>query len=322
MHERLRPLALLAGVLLALQVAAAAAQVPVARVDGIEISLAQLDRRFDEQLRARGLNIARMQKPAQVRDLKREALDLLIRDELLWQKAQRDGLVAGEAEVERVIGQSIAQARSRDAFLRGIARAGFDEQSFRRHVRRMLSADRAAQGLVEAHVEVTDEDVARFYEANRERFSRPEQVRLRQIAIAVPAGADAAERARRRARIESLRTRLAAGEDFADLARRYSEHPTRPWGGELDPVGRGQLAPALEEAAFGLRPGETSAVIETEAGFHLLRLDERLPAATIALEQARERIRQHLTEQRGREVLEREVAALRSRATVEILVPL
>lgn len=302
--------------------AGATAQAIVARVNGVAITLEQLDRGFEANLRARGLNIARMQRPEQVRDLRREALDTLIRDELLWQKAQHDGAVVSDQEVDRAIGQAVERARSREAFELSIARAGFDEDTYRRYVRRMLSADRAAQELVQAKLSVTDAEVEQFYRDNAQRFNRPEQLLLREILLRVPAPGGPGQREEARRRLASIRARVLAGEAFAELARRYSEHPTRQWGGAHDPVARGQLAPSLEAAAFRLRPGETSEVIETDAGFHLLRLDERVPAATIAFEQVRDRIREHLTERRGREVLDSEVATLRSRSTVEILVPM
>jgi len=302
--------------------ASAAAQIPVARVNGTVILSDALDRGFDNELRARNLNIARMQRPEQVRDIKREVLDRLIRDELLWQKARKDGMVVSDAEVERSLAETKARFESPQAFARGIARDGYDEHSFRDYVRRMLSADRAAQALVAGNVVVTDEDVERFYRDNPTYFHRPEQVRVHEILIAAPADADAAARAQARARIEELRGQIAAGADFEDIARQYSEHPTRQWGGEHDPVVRGQLAPSLEEAAFTMKPGELSAVLETQAGFHLLRLDERLPAVTVPLAQASDQIRQYLTQQRGREVLDREVAALRAQNKVEILLPL
>jgi len=171
-------------------------------------------------------------------------------------------------------------------------------------------------------VAVTDEDVERFYRANEQLFSRPEQVRVHEILIGVPAPAGAEQREDARARNAAIRARAVAGEGFADLARHYSEHPTRQWGGEHDPLARGQLAPPLEEATFSMQPGEISGVIETQAGFHLLRLDEHLLAVTVPLAQASDQIRQYLIQLRGREVLDREVAALRAQSTVEILQPL
>lgn len=301
---------------------AAAAQVTVARVNGVAITSEALDRGFEQELRARNLNITRMQRPEQVRDIKREVLDALIGEELLWQQARRDGIVASDQDVDLALTRTIEQFKTREAFVRRIARDGFDERGYREYVRRLLSADRAAQLLVEAKIAVTEDEVEQFYRANARLFSRPEQVRLREILVRVPPPAGPEQREVARTRIDSIRTRLLAGEDFGDLARRLSELPTRQWGGALDPVARGQLGAPLDEAAFRLRPGEISDVIETGAGFHLLKLDERLPAATVPLAAARDRIRQHLSEVRGREVLDREVAALRAASTVEILLPL
>ena len=78
---------------------------------------------------------------------------------------------------------------------------------------------------------------------------------------------------------------------------------------------------SLEEAAFRLLPGGLSSVVEAPDGLYLLKLEERLPEVSVPLADARERIRGHLVELRGREVLEREVAALRAASKVEVLLP-
>lgn len=300
----------------------AQAQQAVARVNGVPISLETLDRRFDDYLRARNMNIQRLQRPEKVREMKREVLDTLIGEELLWQQARSAGRVASDDEVDRSLAQTRAQYGSPEQFERSLARLGHTESSYREHVRRMLSADKAAQALVERGVAISDDDIDAFYKANPQAFSRPEQVKLREIALQVPAGATAQQRADLRTRMQAIVTQLAAGADFSDLARRYSQHPTRQWGGEHDPLARGQLAPELERVAFALRPGQTSGIIESSHGLHLLRLDDRLPASTVPLAAARERIREHLMASRGREVLDRELAALRARSQVELLVPL
>lgn len=301
---------------------AAVAQVPVASVNGVKISSEVLDRRFEEHLRARNMNIARLQRPEKAREIKRAALDELIHEELLWQQAQRENRIASDDDVERALAQAIERAGSRERFLRGIARQGFDEAGWRRHVQRMLSADVAAQRLVEGRVQVLDAEVEAFYRDNAQAFRQPEQVLVREIMLHVARDADAQARNAARQRMQAIATQLAAGADFAELARRHSQHPTRQWGGAHDPVTRGQLAAPLDQAAFALAPGQISPIIETPEGLHLLRVDERRPAQTVPLEAVRERIREHLLATRGRQALERELAVLRARSRVEILVPL
>lgn len=299
--------------------AASAAQVPVARVNGVAILSDALDRGFDERLRARGTSITRLGNPAVAGELRRAALDDLISEELLWQKARRDGMVVGDAEVDASVAETMARFHTREAFRRRIARDGFDEPAYREHVRRRLSADRVAQALVEASVTVSDADIADFYRANAAHYTQPARMRLREILIRADARGNAAARAAARSRIDAIRARIVAGEAFADLARQLSDHPTRQWGGEHDPLAEGQLAPALERAAAALQPGEVSAPIETEAGWHLLKLEERIPALTRPLAEVADEIRQQLLQQRGRQALAREVAALRERSKVEVL---
>lgn len=298
------------------------AQVPVARVNGVAIASDALDRRFEEHLRARNVNIVRLQRPERARELKRAALDELIDEELLWQLAQRENRIVHDDEVDQALAQAIERAGSRERFLRGVARLGLDEAGYRRHVQRLLSADRAAQALVEARVQVTDAQVEAFYRDNAREFERPELAVVREIMLRVPPHATAETRALVRQRMQSIAAELAAGADFSDLARRHSDHPTRQWGGAHDPVARGQLAAPLDEAAFALSPGQTSDIIETPDGFHLLRVDGRSPAQTIPLAAVRERIRERLLAARGRQIIQSELSALRARSRVEILVPL
>ncbi len=311
-----------AALVTALACTLAAAQVPVARVNGVPIYSDALDRGFEEGLRARGMNITRLQNPALARDLKRDALETLIRNELLWQKARADGAVATDTDVDAAIAQTAAQFKTRDAFVRRIARDGFDEPGYREFVRRMLSAERVAQAMVDATVTVTDAEIEAFYRANAAQFSRPAQVRLHVILVAVPATAGADERAAARARAAAMRTKILAGEDFADMARRHSDHPTRPWGGALDPVVPAELEAPLDRWVVHAAVGTLSEPIETGAGYQVVRLDERLAPATMPLAQARDRIREYLVDLRGSEALRRAVAALRARSDVEILLPL
>jgi parvulin-like peptidyl-prolyl isomerase len=302
-------------------VAARAQGLPMARVNGVAITHEQLDRQFDELLAERRLNIARLQDPDKAKALKREALERLIGVELLWQQAQREGAIAGEAEVERALAAARERFRSNDAFLQHLQRRGQDEASHRAHVGRMLSADRYAQQVVEREVRVSERDIADFHALNKRVFQQPQRVRARHILAALPAGADGAAKARARRRIEALLARVRAGEDFEALARAHSDDATRSWGGELDAFGRGEQPKPIEDAAFALAPGAVSGVIETAAGFHIVKLEERLPARSVPLEAARDGIRAHLLRTRGQEAIAAEIARLRATAQVQWLVP-
>ncbi|WP_119154253.1 SurA N-terminal domain-containing protein [Caldimonas tepidiphila] len=135
---------LAAGSLLCLLPALAAAQLHAAglaaRVNGAGISVEKLERSFEEHLRERGIHIAAVRRPERVKALKRETLELLVEQELLWQEASRRGVLADEGEV----GQALAALRSRfpsaAAFAARLASEGYTEDGYREHLRRLLSA--------------------------------------------------------------------------------------------------------------------------------------------------------------------------------------
>lgn len=301
---------------------AAHAQVVIARVNGAAITQDALDRRHQDVLRERQINVARLQNPAKARELRREAFDRLLLEELFWQQARAQGLVVDDATLDRAIAETAAQYRSREAFAQQLARQGLGEAGYREHARRLLSAERYAESVARGGAQVTDADVEAFYRANPQLFVRPERFRLRRIAVSREPAAGASGSASPRERIEALRAELLAGADFDRLARANSDDPTRQWGGALDPVTVDELPDWMRRAVDGLAPGGLSPVVETASAYYVVRLDERLPAAVVPLEQARASIRERIAEARGREAIERKVVELREAASVEMLVPL
>ena len=293
-----------------------------ARVNGAPIALELLDRQYEELLRERRLQVARMQDPSKAKGIKREALDNLIRIELLWQQAREDGLVATDAEVDRAVAESRGRFRNEEAFARRIEQSGFSLASWREHTRKLLSGERVAQRIVDRDVAVTDKDIEDFYEINPRLFRRGEQLKLRQILVALPAAATAEQKMQARARIEAVLARARASESFDALAREHSDHATRQWGGALDPVVRGEHPGHFDDAAFALAVGAVSEVVQADTGLYILKLDERVAAVSIPLAEARERIRGYLLGTRGKAAVEREVEQLRALGQVQLLTPL
>ncbi|MBI4741822.1 MAG: nitrogen fixation protein NifM [Betaproteobacteria bacterium] len=187
----------------------------------------------------------------------------------------------------------------RGAFIHNLERVGLKEAELEEAIERDLrveailekvASDAAPAGLVDAEI---------YYHLHPAAFDRPEARRLRHILLtsdSVAAKAGAA------ARLESLRATLAGAENFGRAALRYSQCPTALEGGQLGAVKRGQLYPELEAAAFALADGETSAVLESPVGLHILRCDEILPSGLLPFAEVCERIVRHLTDRHRQEV--------------------
>lgn len=293
-----------------------------ARVDGVEISNFRLERHFEEYLKNQRRNVSSMINPRVYKKLKGEALDQLIEREVLWQAAKADGMVVDDAELGAALKQMQAQIKDPAAWARRLSHAGFDERSFAEYVRQDLSGTKYLRARSSDVPPPSDEEVAAFYRANLHRFQQPESAQARHILIKAAPTASPEQLAAARARITEVATALQGGADFADLARRYSEDTSASAGGDLGVVPRGRTVKPFEDALFALKPGAVSGIVQTQFGFHLIKLESLTPASTLSLEEAGESIRTRLLAGKRTAAAREVVTKLKAHARIERLVQL
>jgi peptidyl-prolyl cis-trans isomerase D len=151
-------------------------------------------------------------------------------------------------------------------------------------------------------VEVTAKEIENYYQTNPEKFIQPKRIKVRHILLkADPKDAEGMTKARQKA--ESIREEASKGKDFSRLAKQYSEDPgTKDRGGELGFISKGQVVPEFEEAAFGLKTGEISPVIQTAFGLHILKVDEIQEQKTDPLDKVKGQIQTFLQTRQAREI--------------------
>lgn len=164
--------------------------------------------------------------------------------------------------------------------------------------------------VVTANVEVTDEAMKAYYKEHEKDFQLPEEAKVRHIFVAVAKDATPEAKAKAREKIEGVLARLQKGEDFAKLAAELSEDSaSAAKGGEVGTISPGGNVEAFEKAAFSLKAGEMSGVVETPYGLHVIRVDERRAPRLASLDEAREYIRKQLRgeleQKKAQEFLER-----------------
>lgn len=127
---------------------------------------------------------------------------------------------------------------------------------------------------LKADVTVSEDDLRKYYDENAARYTTPEERRASHILIAAPKDAPADVRAKARARAEALLAQVKAAPDsFAELAKKNSDDPgSAERGGDLDYFSRGAMVKPFEDAAFALKPGEISGVVESDFGYHIIKL--------------------------------------------------
>jgi peptidyl-prolyl cis-trans isomerase D len=148
--------------------------------------------------------------------------------------------------------------------------------------------------------QISDADVQAYYNAHQDQYQVKEQVKVRHILIAVPAGADAKTDAAAKSKAEDLLKQIKAGGSFADLASKNSDDPgSKVQGGELGWLDRGKTVPEFDKAAFTLSPGQTSDLVKTQFGYHILQVEEKKTAHLRPLAEVKPEIVPILEQQRA-----------------------
>jgi len=223
------------------------------------------------------------QDPREIEVIAREVVDRQVSNLILVSAAREAGISVTDDQVNDVVEQSIREVERRfgsaAAFTAALAESGMTREEYRQ----MLMARERDQLVVQqflgsrlrnrARPLVDEAEIQRFWDSQRELLGeRPATVSFRQVVVTPRASEEARQTAI--ARAEEVVEELSTGADFAVLARRFSDDPgTREHGGDLGWFRADRMVPEFSRVAFGLRPGQTSNIVETEFGFHIIRLD-------------------------------------------------
>jgi len=179
-------------------------------------------------------------------------------------------------------------------------------------IRKLLEAKTAAVSAV------SDEQVAAYYEGNKEMFTLPASVSARHILVKVDQGADEAAKAAAKTKIEDIRKQIEDGTvTFEAAATENSDCPSSQRGGDLGTFSHGQMVPAFEEAAFSQEINAVGPVIETPFGYHIVQVTEKADAGERKLEEVSAEISEQLSIQDKQTVVQDYIEALRTAAVIK-----
>jgi peptidyl-prolyl cis-trans isomerase C len=289
----------------------------VAVVDGSVITREDFDREMN-RVKQGLLNMGKPLIDSQLSELKKEVLEQLINRELLYQESQRKGIGIGDAAVNEEL-EALKKGFPDEAeFKNALKEAKLSELEVKSQIERGLAIDEFITGHFVERVTISDNEVRAYYESHPESFKQPEQVRASHILISVDPQANRSKRSSARKKAEEIRQKLRKGEDFAALAKKFSQGPSRAKGGDLGYFRRGQMTKPFEDAAFALMPGEVSDVVQTKFGYHLIKVFEKKPEATIAFEEIREALGRYLTQEKVQNEVSLYIQKLKENAKVEV----
>ncbi len=283
---------------------------PIAKVGKQTITRGEVDRAVAALVAQK--RVSQPNSTAKRRQIEKLALEQLIAAELLYQ----EGIKTPPSDLDKQVELKISQNKSK---LDTIAKESkLSEKELSELIRKSIVVNDYIEKNITAKISVTDEDIKKYYDGNPNKFKKEAQLRVSHILCGIAAGATDEVKQKAKDKAADLLKKLKAGEDFAKVAEKNSTCPSSAQGGDLGFFGKGEMVAPFEEAAFALKQGEISGVVETEFGYHIIKLTDTKKAETVSFEDAKERIRNLLKSQRKQEALTSELSRLRSSLVVEV----
>jgi peptidyl-prolyl cis-trans isomerase C len=257
-------------------------------------------------------------RPDMVPTLRNQILNRLIELELFYQEAQKQKIVVEEKEVSEKMDALKSSFPSEKVFQDEMRQMNFTEETLRTRIKKDLAVRQLVEKDILVHVKVTDEDAKSFYDSHPDLFKEPEKVRASHILITAEADTDPVIKEERRKKLEGVKKRLDQGEDFAALAKEFSQCPSAEKGGDLGYFERGKMVKPFEDAAFSMNPGDVSDIVVTPFGFHLIKVTDKKPERNVSYEDAKDMIKQRLSNMKFEEQKNIYVAELKKNSKVEM----
>ncbi len=292
---------------------------PVATVNGVPVLQGDLDRGI-EGIIQRQTQMGGKIDEAQLKTVKAEVLDNLINRELLNQESKKEKIAITDQQINDKLASIKQRFKGEDEFKKMLDQIKMTEPQIKTQLKEDLAIQELINKQVVDKVNISDKDAQAYYDAHQDAFKHPAQMKASHILVKVDPKADAAQKAAAHKKIEEIQQKLKKGGDFATLAKEYSDCPSKAKGGDLGYFSKGQMVKPFEDAAMALKPGETSGIVETQFGYHIIKLTDKKPEGIMPLADVKDQVKQFLKREQIQKDLKAYLAGLEKNAKVEKLI--
>lgn len=290
----------------------------VAVVNNEVITLSEVEAKVAPEVQRMQIPLAERAKARE--QLQKAALDNLIGEKLLTGQVKELQIEVTSQEIDAGI-QDVQQQNgmSAEQFQQELVRAGYSLQGYRDFMRDHMARMKLIQMKVRSQLKISDEDLRAEYAKYARTQAQDVELRARHILVSVSPQASDAEVAKARAKAEEIaKEAQRPGVNFVELAKKRSEGPSAADGGDLGTFRRGVMVPAFERVAFALEEGKVSDPVRTQFGFHVIKVEERIPIGVRPFEELKEELRARLYQGQMERYTDQYVKELRKSAVVEV----
>ncbi|MGA1841771.1 MAG: peptidylprolyl isomerase [bacterium] len=289
----------------------------IASVNGSVITKSEVDTEREKLARQFQGKVPPEQMESIMPKLWQQALENLINLRLLNQEADSKNIQFDNEAVDKQIQQISSRFPNPEKFREQLSAMGISEEKFRDEIGASIRIEKLLETTSEKKEEVSEDDIKEFYQDHPENFQTPERIQASHILLKIDPEDTPEVKEQKRQKLTEIRKQIENGADFAELAGEYSDCPSKSRGGDLGMFERGRMVKPFEDAAFQLQVGDVSNIVETQFGFHLIKLTDRQEGQVMPLENAREKIVYYLNRQKQQEAVSNYLTELRSKAKID-----
>lgn len=258
------------------------------------------------------------QLKAEIEQRQKTSLRDLIDQSLLVQRAKDMGVSVEPELIKRLDAiRTQNKIESMEELEKAVTSQGLNWEDFKNNIRSTLLTQRVVSSEVGSHIAISDEEISKYYEAHKKEYVRQEQVALREIEVST-VGKKPEEIPDLKKKAETALQRVKDGEDFGEMAKRFSDSKTKTQGGFLGMYKRGELSKELEDRVFSMKKNELTEVTETKQGFLILQVLEHYDEGEQSLAKVKNEIMDKLYSARMEPAMREYLKTLREQSFVVI----
>ncbi|MBT8041834.1 MAG: peptidylprolyl isomerase [Pontiella sp.] len=290
----------------------------IVRVNGAEITRGEIMTLMNVAMQQLGGRVP----PEQIQQIQGQMYERvkndLITKKLLDAAVAAANIVVGEEQVAETLESIKARIPEGETLEAALAAQNTTLEELTSNIRKDMATRELLESKTAGIAEATEAEAKEYYDANPNSFERPESVSASHILVKFDPDDTAEIKAEKKADIEKIRTDIIADTvAFEDAAGEHSDCPSSAQGGSLGTFGKGQMVPEFEVAAFTQDIGEIGDVIETQFGYHIVKVSDRTSEGMVDFDEAKEQIVAFLDNQKKQEAVGNYIKSLRDSATIE-----
>jgi len=290
----------------------------IAKVNEVEISNEEVAQEVKNIIAQHQNNFTPEQIEAAKPKIRQQAVEATINKYLLNFEVSKQDIQVPSEHVEQEFDAIVKRFPSQNAFEDQLKQVGITENQIKADLEQQLKVD----NLVRSHIKglgltLTAEEISKFFDDNPDNFKMPERISASHILFKVDPDASNDLKAQKRLELSGLLGKIEKGAEFSNLASQHSECPSKEKGGDLGFFDRGKMVKPFEDAAFKMKVGDVSEIVETKFGYHIIKLTDRKAAETASFDEVKEQISQHLVAGKEQDAFVQYVETLRKATKIE-----